>query len=109
MCIITAYVVRCLGCWLLEVRCGAAGYAFGIRDVARVLYAYDCLTFDNLTIQTYVNVHKVNYLDIHLKCHVHVKNYNVNIVSIFCFVGYIRVHGIEIVLPNPRPHFTEKY
>ena len=35
MCVITAYVVRCLGCWLSEVRCRAAGYAFGIRDVAR--------------------------------------------------------------------------
>ena len=35
MCVITAYGVRCLGCWLLEVRCRAAGYAFGMRDVAR--------------------------------------------------------------------------
>ena len=36
MCVITAYGVRCLGCWLLEVRYRAAGYAFGIRDVARL-------------------------------------------------------------------------
>ena len=34
MCVITAYGVRCLVCWLLEVRCRAAGYAFGMRDVA---------------------------------------------------------------------------
>jgi len=27
-CVIIAYGVRCLGCWLLEVRCRAAGYAF---------------------------------------------------------------------------------
>ena len=33
-CIITAYGVRCLGCWLLEVRYRAAGYAFEMRDVA---------------------------------------------------------------------------
>ena len=36
MCVITAYGVRCLGCWLLEVRCRSAGYAFGLRDVARL-------------------------------------------------------------------------
>ena len=35
MCVITAYGVRRLVCWLLEVRCRAAGYAFGMRDVAR--------------------------------------------------------------------------
>ena len=29
MCVITAYGVQCLGCWLLEVRCRTAGYAFG--------------------------------------------------------------------------------
>ena len=34
MCFITAYGVRYLGCWLLEVRCRAAGYAFVMRDVA---------------------------------------------------------------------------
>ena len=36
MCIITACGVRCLGCWLLEVRCMTAGYAFGMRDFARL-------------------------------------------------------------------------
>jgi hypothetical protein len=36
MCVITAYGVRCLGCSLLEVRCRTAGYAFGMRDVARL-------------------------------------------------------------------------
>ena len=36
MCVITAYGVRCLGCCLLEVRCRTAGYAFGMRDVARL-------------------------------------------------------------------------
>jgi hypothetical protein len=36
MWVITACGVWCLGCWLLEVRCRAAGYAFGIRDVARL-------------------------------------------------------------------------
>jgi len=36
MCVITAYGVRCLGCWLLEVRYRTAGYAFGMRDVARL-------------------------------------------------------------------------
>jgi hypothetical protein len=35
ICVITVYGVRCLGCWLLEVRCRASGYAFGMRDVAR--------------------------------------------------------------------------
>ena len=35
ICVITAHGVRCLGCWLLEVRCRAAGYAFGMRDVAQ--------------------------------------------------------------------------
>ena len=35
MCVITAYGVRCLRCWLLEVRCRTAGYAFGMRDVTR--------------------------------------------------------------------------
>ena len=35
MCVITVYSVRCLGCWLLEVRCRAAVYASGMRDVAR--------------------------------------------------------------------------
>ena len=33
---ITAYGVRCLGCWLLEVRYRATGYASGMRDVARL-------------------------------------------------------------------------
>ena len=36
MCIIIDYGVRCLGCWLLEVRCWAAGYASGMRNVARL-------------------------------------------------------------------------
>jgi hypothetical protein len=36
MCVITAYGVWCFGCWLLEVRCRAAGYASGMRDVARL-------------------------------------------------------------------------
>ena len=35
MCDITAYSVQCRGCWLSEVRYRAAGYAFGVRDVAR--------------------------------------------------------------------------
>ena len=35
-CVITAYVIRCLGCWLLEVRYRAAGYALGMRDVVRL-------------------------------------------------------------------------
>ena len=35
MCVITTYGVQCLGCLLLEVRCRAAGYEFGTRDVAR--------------------------------------------------------------------------
>ena len=35
MCVITAYGVRCLGCWLLEVRCRTSGYASRMRDVAR--------------------------------------------------------------------------
>jgi len=30
MCVITAYCVRCLGCWLLEVRCRTTGYASGM-------------------------------------------------------------------------------
>jgi len=34
MCVITAYGVRCLVCWLSGVRCRAAGYAFGMRDIA---------------------------------------------------------------------------
>ena len=34
MCVITAYGVQCLGCWLSEVRYRAAGYASGMRDVA---------------------------------------------------------------------------
>ena len=33
---ITAYGVRCLGCWLLEGRYRAVGYAFGMRDVGRL-------------------------------------------------------------------------
>ena len=36
MCVITAYGMRCLGCWLLEVRCRVAGYALRMRDVARL-------------------------------------------------------------------------
>ena len=36
MCVITAYGVWCLGCWLFEVRCRAAGYASGMKDVARL-------------------------------------------------------------------------
>ena len=36
MCVITAYGVRCLDCWLLEVRCRAAGYVSRKRDVARL-------------------------------------------------------------------------
>ena len=39
MCVITAYGVRCFGCWLLEVRCRAAGYASGMRDIARLCRA----------------------------------------------------------------------
>ena len=35
ICVITAYGVRCLGCWLSEVRYRTAGYASGVRDVAR--------------------------------------------------------------------------
>jgi hypothetical protein len=35
MLVITAYGVQCLGCWWSEVRCRAAGYASGMRDVAR--------------------------------------------------------------------------
>jgi uncharacterized membrane protein len=35
MCVIAAYGVLCLGCWLLKVRCRSSGYAFGMRDVAR--------------------------------------------------------------------------
>ena len=35
MCVITAYGVQCLGCCLSEVRCRTAGYASGMRDVAR--------------------------------------------------------------------------
>ena len=34
MCVMTAYGVRCLAYWLLGIRCRAAGYAFGMRDVA---------------------------------------------------------------------------
>ena len=34
--VITAYGVRCLGCWLSEVRYRAAGYASGMGDVARL-------------------------------------------------------------------------
>ena len=37
MCVITAYGVRCLGCWWSEVRCRPAGYASRKRDVARVV------------------------------------------------------------------------
>ena len=37
MCVITAYGVRSLGCWLLEVWCMAADYAFVMRDVARLV------------------------------------------------------------------------
>ena len=33
-CVITAYGVRCLGCWWSEIRYRAAGYALGMRDVA---------------------------------------------------------------------------
>jgi hypothetical protein len=35
MCVITAYGVQCLVCWLSELRCRAAGYASGMRDFAR--------------------------------------------------------------------------
>jgi hypothetical protein len=35
MCVITAYGVQCLGCWLSGVRCRAAGYVSRKRDVAR--------------------------------------------------------------------------
>ena len=38
--VITAYGVRYLGYWLLKVRCRAAGYAFGMRDVARLLLTH---------------------------------------------------------------------
>jgi len=30
VCVITAYGVRCLGCWLSEVRCRTAGFASGM-------------------------------------------------------------------------------
>jgi len=36
MCVIATYGVQCLGCWLTEVRCSAAGYASRMRDVARL-------------------------------------------------------------------------
>ena len=36
MCVSTANGVRCLVCWLLEVRCRAVGHAFGKRIVARL-------------------------------------------------------------------------
>ena len=36
MCVITAYGVRCLVCWLLQVRYRAAGNASGLREVARI-------------------------------------------------------------------------
>ena len=36
MCVIIAYGVQCLDCWLSEVRCRAAGYASKKRDVARL-------------------------------------------------------------------------
>ena len=34
-CVITAYGVQCLGFWLSEIRCRAAGCASGMKDVAR--------------------------------------------------------------------------
>jgi len=37
--VITAYGVRCLRCWLLEVRSRAGGYASRMRDVARLCRA----------------------------------------------------------------------
>ena len=40
LCVITAYGLRCLGYWLLEVRCRAAGYAYGMRNVARLQSSY---------------------------------------------------------------------
>ena len=40
MCVITAYRVRCLGCWLLEVKCRAAGYASEMKDVAAATHTY---------------------------------------------------------------------
>ena len=36
ICVITTYGVRCLGFWLSEVRCRAAGCASVMRDVARL-------------------------------------------------------------------------
>ena len=36
ICVITVSGVECLGCWLSEVRCRAAGYASGMSDVARL-------------------------------------------------------------------------
>jgi len=36
MCVITAYGVQCLGCWLSEVRCWVTGYGSRMRDVARL-------------------------------------------------------------------------
>jgi len=36
MCVITAYGVQYLGCWLSEVRFSTADYASGLRDVARL-------------------------------------------------------------------------
>ena len=36
MCVVTAYGVQCLGCWLLEVMCRTAGYASGMRDFVRL-------------------------------------------------------------------------
>ena len=41
MCVITACGVQCLGCWLSEVRCRAAGAASGMRDVARLVELYN--------------------------------------------------------------------
>ena len=36
MCVIAAYGVRCVVCWLLEVRYRAAVYAFGRRVIVRL-------------------------------------------------------------------------
>jgi hypothetical protein len=39
MCVITAHGVRCLVCWLVEVRCRVAGYASGMNPPSRNAFA----------------------------------------------------------------------
>ena len=40
MCVITAYGVQCLGCWLSEVKWKTAGYGSRMRDVGRLASSY---------------------------------------------------------------------